>query len=345
MPVRWYNHCPGIHIPLVQITIPNWLKFPSQVEDNAITPNGIAEGADSSFKPKSISHHVFRYRQIQSEMQTVLYEKPFPIRAPVDLRQWQTGMHGRIQNWYEETPRNDDVGPRERRILENFELTFHRALFYLYHPSLNIPEPPEESLLSMTDAAIKMIELYRQFFRDHRLTIYWQAVENLYSAGNALMFSYVSSSRVQERLSLRALETLVNTCSSVLWGMVEHFPDFKGKRDAFDLTASKVLADLSSSNHSVGTTQERTRTDEDYINFPPGLHYTPFPTFGVDLSNDSQVTANSGIDATMIQDDVVERASQVYAPPVEFTLPDFNDIAFDWDAFQSTNELLVPTWS
>ncbi|KAK5063052.1 hypothetical protein LTR84_005128 [Exophiala bonariae] len=336
----------------IALTMPSCLsdgaitaQFPSQAEDDNITSNGIVEGADSPFKAKCISHHVFRYRQIQSEMQTVLNEKPFPIRAPGDLSQWQSAMHRRIQTWYEDTPRNDDVGTRERRILENFELTFHRALFYLYQPSLNIPEPPEMSLLLMAEAAIKMIELYRQFFRDHRLTIYWQAVENLSSAGTALMFSYVSSPRVQERLTLRSLESLINICSSVLWGMVEHFPDFKGKRDAFDLTASKVLADLSPSNHSMGTAPAQVHNNEGYIDFAPSISYSSVPTFVVEGANDSRMTASSGIRGPMIQHGGIEPTPHGSASEVEFSLPDFNEIAFDWETFQTTNEFLVPAWT
>lgn len=270
-------------------------------------------------------------------MQTILYEKPFPIRASADLSQWQNHMHRRIQDWYEATPRHEGFRPREQRILENFELTFHRALFFLYHPSLNIPEPPEASIISMTDAAVKMIELYRQFFRDHRLTIYWQAVENLSSAGNALMFSYVSSPRVQERLSLRSLESLINTCSSVLWGMVEHFPDFKGKRDAFDLTASKVLADL----QSIGTMQASARSNDEYIDFAPDARYSPLSSPSrIGLSDHPLGGLTAQHQTTNLEPDV-----SYTTPRMEFSLSDFNDIAFDWEAFQNTNEYLLPTWT
>jgi hypothetical protein len=329
----------------------NIFQFPSQAEDDDITPDGIVTSSDSSFKTKRISTHVFRYRQIQSEMQTVLYERAFPVRAAEDLSQWQTHMHSRIQGWYEDTPRDDNVTNRERRILENFELTFHRALFFLYHPSLNIPEPTESSLLTMTDAAIKMIELYRQFFRDHRLTIYWQAVENLSSAGTALMFSYVASPRVRERLSLRSLESLVNTCSSVLWGMVEHFPDFKGKRDAFDITVTKVLTDLSSSSQPIDAIRANTPIDDQYIDFTTNIGQTPHSTHRVDPSDQLRITTSSDVDGVptqipqpQISLTTTEFEPDPYTPHVEFSVSDFNDISFDWEAFQSTNEFLVPTW-
>lgn len=285
-------------------------------------------------------------------MQTVLYETAFPVHATGDLSQWQAHMHSRIQAWYEDTPRDDNVSNRERRILENFELTFHRALFFLYHPSLNIPEPPEASLLSMTDAAIKMIELYRQFFRDHRLTIYWQAVENLSSAGTALMFSYVASPRVRDRLSLRSLESLVNICSSVLWGMVEHFPDFKGKRDAFDITASKVLADLSPSSQSSDAGRANAPTNDQYIDFNTNIGHNPLVTYGIDPSDQHRTTTSSGVDSIaahipqpQISLPETDLEHDPYTPQGEFSVSDFNDVSFDWEAFQSTSEFLLPTWT
>lgn len=99
----------------------------------------------------------------------------------------------------------------------------------------------------MTRAAIKMIQLYTVFFRQKQLTIYWQSIENIFSAGTALMSAYAQFSEVQEIIDLRSLESLIHSCSSLLWGMVERFPSFQGKRDAFDTTASNVLEELNAS--------------------------------------------------------------------------------------------------
>ena len=177
-------------------------------------------------------------------MQTVLYDKPPPGCYERDLSRWQQDMHDKIYAWRSSTPHNDNLSVYQQRTVGNFELTFHRALLYLYQPSPNIPAPSQAGFLAIKDAATNVIQLYRRLFLQRTLTIYWQAVENLSSAGTALMFSYVNCPQVQEQLTFRALESMVRMCSSVLWGMVEHFPAFKGKRDAFDIAASKTLADL-----------------------------------------------------------------------------------------------------
>lgn len=200
--------------------------------------------------PKSVCLHVFRWREIQSEMQTVLYQQPPPGYAPIDLDQWQQRMAAKIKTWYAEVPWAPAFQPNEKRIIENFDLTYYRALFYLYHPAPNQPVLSDDSWLHVTDAATNMIKLYRRFFDERRLTIYWQAVEGLSTAGSALLTGFTESPAVRAQLTLQSLRDLIQTCSSVLWAMVEHFPAFKPKRDTFDQFSSKILAGLSSGDTS-----------------------------------------------------------------------------------------------
>lgn len=162
-------------------------------------------------------------------------------------------MHAKIETWYQTTPQCSNFTTEEKDVIETLEVTYNTALFNLYRPSPNIPSPSGPQLLVMAQAATKMIHLYRRFFCQHKLTIYWQAVENVSSAGLALLFGYVQSSKVRESMTLYTLNSLVHLCSSVLWGMVEHFPPLKGKRDAFDAASSQVLADL---NEGVATAGE-----------------------------------------------------------------------------------------
>jgi hypothetical protein len=305
--------------------------------------------------------HLLRYRQIQSEMQTVLYEKQSPAYAPMDLGLWQQTMHHRIQRWYDNIPRSSSQTEHEKRIIENFELIFHWALFYLYHPSLNIPSPSDSALVTITETATHMIQLYRRFFCEHRLTIYWQAVENLSSAGSALMFSYVNSPQVQERLTFRSLESLVHTCSSVLWGMVEHFPAFKGKRDAFDIMASEILADLSTNSAATDGTErlfmrDNTGTgDESGHQIDAGYASSVVRQPGQQLVSeadranqahfaDSPSAAGERAENHHSQFSSTGGEFNVYVPEAPFSSSDFDNASFDWEAFGNINESFEPMW-
>lgn len=153
-------------------------------------------------------------------------------------------MHERIEAWYKATPRRSNFSGEESDVIETIEVTYNTALFHLYRPTPNIPSPSGLQLVVMAQSATKMIHLYRQFFRQHKLTIYWQAVQNISSAGLGLLHAYVNCPEVRLSMTLHSLDSLVHLCSSVLWGMVEKFPSARGKRDAFDAASSQVLADL-----------------------------------------------------------------------------------------------------
>lgn len=323
------------------------------MEDEFITPSGITLNDNTLSFSKRVSNHLLRFRQIQSEMQVVLNEKHNPTFIIQDLKEWQKNMHERIQKWYNTLPSKDALPNLQSKSLEAFELTLHRALFYLYHPSLNIPTPPETALLKLTDAATHMIKLYWRFFRDHVLTIYWQAVENLYSAGNALLFTYVSSSAVRNSTTLRDLESLVHTCSSVLWGMVEHFPDFQGRRDAFDLTAKQVLADISrnlvdreDTSHSAATRPQNSN----------GLHHVHTSDDPIDTafpSEQLQVTLapmDIGIPPhtnTLYDGRTVPRPEDglsTYPQSITYDYSDLTDQNFDWTTFDKPDDFLPQGW-
>ncbi|KAJ5088085.1 hypothetical protein N7456_011701 [Penicillium angulare] len=180
----------------------------------------------------------------ESEIQTVLYEKPSHQYLTLQFDQWQSN--------------------HEKSAIERLAVSYHTALFYLYRPSQSIPSPSDSQLIIMTNAVRGMIELYRLFFRDHSLTIYWQAVENVSSAGIGLMFAYVQSSQVRAHIPFADLESLIHACSSVLWGMVEHFPSFRGRRDAFDAAASKILKHLKPEVQSINST-DTSHANEEYL--------------------------------------------------------------------------------
>lgn len=307
-------------------------------------------------------------------MRVVLYEKPPAPSAyvPVDPNVWQRQMHQRIQSWYSDTPRAETLTHREYKNLENFEVTYHTALLYLYHPSLSIPTPSETGMLALTDAASNMIRLYRRFFTKHQLTIYWLAVENLFSAGTALLYGYVKSPAVQERITFRNLESLVHTCSSVLWGMVEHFPAFEGKRDAFDLVVSRTLADLGSrpSSHGAfsghdkphgrsdaghrehGNDESRTRTHLDSATATPVWRQGQNPPTS-ETPSQFRDTSRATSMSTPVDDRPLylqppslttglESAGSM--PQAPFSFPDFDQMSFDWGVLESTADFPTPSW-
>ncbi|KAM0541587.1 hypothetical protein ACHAPJ_013189 [Fusarium lateritium] len=255
----------------VALTMPIFLSdgvvstdFPSDVEDEYITEDGTFLTDAPVSASKKITLHLLRYRQIQSQIRTVLGEKlsPYITGVVLDNTQWQQQMRQNIDTCYQESPDIESLANLEKDVVETFKVTYNTALFHLYRPSVRIPCPSGEQLVEMAHAATNMIQLYRRFFCERKLTIYWQAVENVSSAGTAIMYAYVQSPEVRTYVDFRSLESLVHTCSSVLWGMVEHFPAYRGKRDAFDITANEVLVELGAATGNISSHYGGTESTE-----------------------------------------------------------------------------------
>lgn len=286
-----------------------------------------------------MSLHLFRYRQIQSEMQRVLHEKPPPPYTPINLEAWQRGTEERIHLWYRNKPRHSSMSEFENGIVDTFDVTYETALFYLFRPSPNIPEPTGPQLAKMASSAAKMITLYRRFFCSRQLTIYWQAMENLYSAGTCLMFGYVQSQEVQGFLSYSDLESLVRICSSVLWGMAERFPSFQGRRDAFDKIASKTLADLNSHSKPIESVKQGygTRGLQLRPSSPDGiagelLRLPPTHFVGDILAPpDPPITTLMGMDET-----------GMHGTLNSFTFQDFDYMSAGWETSSGNDGLFTP---
>lgn len=170
----------------------------------------------------------------------MLWER-LPPCVQVDLGEWQHQMRKRMDTWYNSIPPSSNLDSFEKGVVETLEVTYNTAVFHLYRPSLNNPSPSGQQAVAMAQAAVSMIHLYQRFFRRHMLSIYWRSIENIFSAGTALMLAYIQFPEVRTVISSRSLESFIHTCSSLLWGMVERFPSFQGKRDAFDIAAAKVL--------------------------------------------------------------------------------------------------------
>lgn len=153
------------------------------------------------------------------------------------LRQWFTDFHA------EHYPGTDVRGAKVTP--SRFELTFQRALVFLYRPSPRIPQPSATAMTELASASARVITLYTQFYHEKNIYLFWQAVENIFDAGTALAYSYVEVEAVRSLFTLQEFEGFIHAASNVLWGLVEHFPAFKEKRDAFDVLTAKTLADYS----------------------------------------------------------------------------------------------------
>ncbi|KUJ13887.1 uncharacterized protein LY89DRAFT_784731 [Mollisia scopiformis] len=215
-------------------------EFLATEKDEAITEDGINIDPSNTSK-KVFALHYFRYRQLQSEIQTVLHEK-VPSYITIDYSQWQTAMLKRLSDWHNSTPRNTSqsyIAPPEA-----LEISYYTAEILLLRPSPTIPSPSDTTLCHLAQASSRTIHLYRTSVKEKKLRLFWQAAHNLFAAGTAILYCYSHSKPVRDQIPIRNLVADVNACAAVLWAVVEKFPAAKGTRDAFDAIMDRALAQL-----------------------------------------------------------------------------------------------------
>jgi hypothetical protein len=330
------------------LTLP---QFPNDVEDEYIGLDGLHKPASLPPGPKAVNLHMLRFRQIQSEMQSLLRQTTPPGHNSVDLMDWRVTMHQRIQRWYDEIPRLSAPADYERKIIENFDLTYYRALLYLYQPHSRLMGNDEDAYLVVPDAVDHIVALYRKFFDEKRLTIYWQAIENLSAAGLALLHSYTRSLLVRERVPRRLLQTRIQMCSSLLWAMVEHFPSFRSKRDDFDETAGRILSTISVDTPDAYWPESAAAERQNAV-FPDASRHTlgmgdsrngisdvsdrRLPVEGIQVLQRSN-RDDSESDALHVDGSLsTDGGGQLYA--------DFESAAFDWSALETFDDDTFASW-
>ncbi|KAF4536194.1 Fungal specific transcription factor domain containing protein [Lasiodiplodia theobromae] len=91
-----------------------------------------------------------------------------------------------------------------------------------------------DDIVFLAECAQKSIEAYRYSFRDGKLRFYWRTVHNLFRSGVSLIYCLKNWPGDQGSVNTETMNASVNSCSAVLWGMVERYPAGKPCRDTFE---------------------------------------------------------------------------------------------------------------
>ncbi|KAK2810048.1 hypothetical protein FQN50_003242 [Emmonsiellopsis sp. PD_5] len=136
-------------------------EFPSLLDDKYITKQGFTRPPSNATSYKHASHHYFKLRLLQSEIQQVLQHQqarmarkigknrsnafmhtnlPSPFLANFDsFRSWRKDIHRRLEEWKDSAPKTEDIGVQFS--VEFLELNYWQALIMLYRQSLVVPAP------------------------------------------------------------------------------------------------------------------------------------------------------------------------------------------------------------
>ena len=258
------------------VSIPDeaiFVSLPASVDEDYITVDGIL--SQSSPSRTALAVHLIRFRQLESEVMQVLHQKPPLASKTFDHRSWRDDMRQRLYDWRSIVPLHPN--PSQLAPMEIFDGCLYNSLLHLYSPSRHMPSVSSEDLGFLVGYAQESIEAYRSSFRDGKLRFYWRTVHNLFRSGVTLIYCLKNWPQGRN-LDAGSVYASLNSCSSVLWGMVEHYPLGKPCRDTFETLYRSVqqsnteqIPYLQTGNHSLDNPFSFTAAADDFPEHPFGL--------------------------------------------------------------------------
>ncbi|KAH7140212.1 fungal-specific transcription factor domain-containing protein [Dactylonectria estremocensis] len=188
---------------------------------------------------RALAVHLIKSRQLESEIYTTLNQREPINGAILNKEQWKESIQRRLLQWHATVPpiqHTSQLAPTEI-----FNGSLYNALVHIYYPSYHFPNPSSEDLALLAQSATNAINCYRQSFRAGELRFYWRTVHNVFRAGVAMAYcAQMAAMQQNPELNLSDATASINSCSSILWGMVERYPAGQAYRDIFDSIAHSV---------------------------------------------------------------------------------------------------------
>ncbi|KAK0107787.1 hypothetical protein ONS96_003580 [Cadophora gregata f. sp. sojae] len=230
------------------------LRLPGDVDDEGLLAQYPIPRSDND-PPTSTTNaiHLMKLAQLNSEIKyiansisrsTPAYTYP---QIP-DVLQWQTDILGRLRQWAGEIPQLSQTQTKFSKI------KYHEVVMLLLRPSPAIPNPSHESLFLCNESATATIRIFDQLYRDNLLVFTWQTLHSIFLATVTMLYCTWSVPRVTRTTIVETLMMDLNTSSSVLSALAEHFVDAKRGRDILDELSSVTIRWIMGKHGSAAST-------------------------------------------------------------------------------------------
>ncbi|KIW69535.1 hypothetical protein PV04_05408 [Phialophora macrospora] len=220
------SFCRPVHLLPKDITT----DFPSEMEDNAITSDGISHHAR---RTKFICGRIRGFRLIEAEIISVLFHnEPFPSQFR-GIRAWMVDVEERIETWGEEiqssAASNQDATLATQWSEMSLFASIARPLMIitLFRPCPKIPDPSVSSLVKAFKAATEVAEGYYQQanmeFGSPKYT--FQPCHHVFSAAGVFLHALRQvRSTIASLYTIREVESFMETFSRFFSVTAERWP-------------------------------------------------------------------------------------------------------------------------
>lgn len=219
--------------------------FPSELDDALIVQND-TENPDYLQKPsplasyKFISVSFFRIRQIQSEVQRVLFGNAEVPRRFNGLSEWKENIRSQLVAWKKSIPKD----PRQMNSkfnVEFFNLNYNHTLIMLHGLSPRDYALTVDDFQILAESSKNLILCYQQLYDSKSINYTWAAVHNLFMAGTSYLYAIYNSPEVSENTGVDEVRKVSEHCINVLNSLVDKCDASVICRDTYKMLTLAIL--------------------------------------------------------------------------------------------------------
>ncbi|GAB0132962.1 hypothetical protein EsDP_00001382 [Epichloe bromicola] len=190
------------------------VSFFADVDDEYITPNGIAAGPQSD--RKAVAIHIFKSREFSEEIRRTLYEQK-RSEPNSDSSPWYGNMEQRLKAWLDNAPQTPQWSPLW------FACFYHHTRVVLYRPSPQVPQPSTNAASICFESSKYVINSMQRQMDGSFFSMTWILLIMLSSSLNVLLWS-TSYAEVRQAHPRQEVEELLNKALSCLDRCAERWP-------------------------------------------------------------------------------------------------------------------------
>ncbi|QNP96658.1 Pyrimidine pathway regulatory protein 1 [Yarrowia lipolytica] len=229
-------------IPEDSIRVP----FFSELDDSLIVPRNNVDyslmtspGGIKSYKYISLAFA--RVRQIQAEIQRMMFEFTEIPRRFATFADWFQDVCTRLDEWMDSCP-NTNLQTNCGFTTTFFALNYHQSRLLLYGVGPKNPSPSAYSLECVLEASKGIMTKYHSLHQIMSINYTWVAVHNLFIAGTCFLYAvYNSLVSGQQLISREDYETVSKQCVVVLDSLIGRCNAAQVCHDTFELLSAAVF--------------------------------------------------------------------------------------------------------
>lgn len=330
------------------------VPFPSELDDSLIVPVPESSSCDYSVQKsggpsyKRVAIAMFVMRQIQTEIQSVMYDQKELPRRFSTLEEWYRDVSRRLTVWIQNVPRNTQEMNCNFNC-EFFNLNYNHARIMLNGLSPKHYSLSTENYLTLMEASMETIISYHELYIYKLLNYTWVATHNLFMAGTSFLYTLFNCDEARKSVPLSKVQKVTYYCNMILNSLKPKCDAASHCKNAFEILTAAVIKLKYTNNivHSVNLS--KIPSGQQIEEMQPGK-YLPdgiknfvasLPSSIREADEDSRRKSqqNAPVLNTRVTDQKWNRELQSYADIESQSSPDGGALPLDSSVFRwSTNE-------